>query len=337
MEQRQTEIKEGAGLEESRLNTEFIDSLRKWSTPVLMGVAIIAVAYFAWGKYNEHRANKLDTAFQELNDESVSGNPEALIQVAQTHSGQRSVGHLARLEAADRLLGAGVTGLRPGFFVNPQDGTIDEGGSLSDEERADMLVRAEDLYERVVADTRSGGRTFYFTIAGLHGLAAVAESAGEIDRARQYYDEIIEIANANNLPGEAARTEGIAATLEGLADIGNLADVDTLAVMPRALRPQDPTAPGVFDARDFGLPGGTVRMPTPEELERLMGNQNQGEGEGGGGEGEGDTDPLEGPAPKDAPDADGPAAPETPETPDADPDAGTPASEGDAPAEPDGR
>ena len=39
MEERQTQIREGAGLEESKLNVEFIDWLQRWSTPILLLVA----------------------------------------------------------------------------------------------------------------------------------------------------------------------------------------------------------------------------------------------------------------------------------------------------------
>ena len=40
MDERQTQIRQGAGLEESRINTEFLDFLNKWSSPVLIVIGL---------------------------------------------------------------------------------------------------------------------------------------------------------------------------------------------------------------------------------------------------------------------------------------------------------
>jgi hypothetical protein len=42
MDERQTQIRERAGLEEARYNQDFIEFLRRFGTPILMVAAVIA-------------------------------------------------------------------------------------------------------------------------------------------------------------------------------------------------------------------------------------------------------------------------------------------------------
>ena len=57
------ELKEGAGLEDSRINQDFVDFIRKWSTPLLMVAAAIAIGYFLYNKRIEARQAHIDEAF----------------------------------------------------------------------------------------------------------------------------------------------------------------------------------------------------------------------------------------------------------------------------------
>ena len=45
MDERQQQIKAGAGLEESRINQDLIDFLQKWGSWILMALAVAALAY----------------------------------------------------------------------------------------------------------------------------------------------------------------------------------------------------------------------------------------------------------------------------------------------------
>src|SRR3954466_11659733 len=73
MDQRQAQIRERAGLEESRLNQEFIEWLRKWGTPMLLAVALLSVAYALRDKWHKAADDKLDNGFGEL--AAVTANP----------------------------------------------------------------------------------------------------------------------------------------------------------------------------------------------------------------------------------------------------------------------
>ena len=50
MDERQTQIREAAGLDESRLNTEFVEFLRKWG-PIALGVLAVAALAFVGRNY----------------------------------------------------------------------------------------------------------------------------------------------------------------------------------------------------------------------------------------------------------------------------------------------
>src|SRR3954465_10647401 len=86
MEERQRQIREGAGLEESRLNTEFIEMMKKWGPHLMMGLAILAGLYVLYTKYEEYTARKADTAWADLDAAEVAASPDVLVQLAADHS-----------------------------------------------------------------------------------------------------------------------------------------------------------------------------------------------------------------------------------------------------------
>src|SRR5262245_7049428 len=99
MDERQAQIREGAGLDEARLNVEFIEFLKKWSTPLLVIIALVALGYFGLQKLREARHAALTTAFTQLDAARTSGNPSGLLAVADEHNGQGAVPEIARLQA----------------------------------------------------------------------------------------------------------------------------------------------------------------------------------------------------------------------------------------------
>src|SRR5438874_2058363 len=103
MDERQSQIRERAGLEESRLNEDFIEFLRKWGTPALMVLAIVAVGYLGLNKYKKARDEKIDKAFFDYEQVSGSNNPspQSLTATAEEHEGVKAVSMLARRDAAD--------------------------------------------------------------------------------------------------------------------------------------------------------------------------------------------------------------------------------------------
>ncbi|RKZ11529.1 hypothetical protein DRQ53_15905, partial [bacterium] len=119
MDQRHEQIREGAGLEESRINTEFVDLIKKWSTPVLFVAAAIAFGYLMLQKLEERRVTRVDQAFVEMEQarSSINPSPDSLLRLADDYSDIRAVAPMARLAAADIYLESVVLAIEPGAPV----------------------------------------------------------------------------------------------------------------------------------------------------------------------------------------------------------------------------
>lgn len=189
MDERQTKIIEGAGLEDSRVNQEFIDLLKKWYQPVMLLVLLLAGGYAGVNYLKTWRVKQLDSAFLSFNEASFDARPEALLEVAQQHGGTAAVGALSRINAADLYLRAAQTGVRPGT-----EGAVAED-LLDDSQCAEMLSRAGELYAEVYDDTRSASGQELLALGARWGMVAVALSNREFDEASAGLTEIIEIAD----------------------------------------------------------------------------------------------------------------------------------------------
>ena len=66
MDQRQAQIRERAGLEESRLNEDFIDFLRKYGFLILLVAALAAGLTSGVRWYREYTVRKVTTAFADF-------------------------------------------------------------------------------------------------------------------------------------------------------------------------------------------------------------------------------------------------------------------------------
>lgn len=203
----QGNIKEGAGLDESRLNQDFIDWLRRWSTPILVVVAVLAGGYWAWGKYQLSRDATMARAFAEYDAAMISRNPASLLTVADEQSGRAAVPHLARLGAADLYLEAARTGIPAGMQLDPQGKLPDGTEFLTDAQKAEQLAKAAEQYSLVAQRTASNPDLALHAIAALFGLGSVAESKGELDNAREHYTKLAEVAEkaGYTIQAQAAR------------------------------------------------------------------------------------------------------------------------------------
>jgi len=249
MERRQTQITEGAGLEESRLNTDFIDFMKRWSSPVLMLLAVLALGYWGYGKLQQAKKTKIDQAFGELQAAGYSGNPspDALRRVAEDFAGVASISHLARLRAADVYLAAVRRGLRVGVTtadLNLDGSAKNEEDLLSDEDRARYLDEAESLYARVLDDVGGHVGRELLEMDALYGLAAVAEAKGDWDQARARYERIAELADRDGFEphGAIARQR--------------IASLDELKVEPKLYAKADLPAPPTPE---------TTPLPQPDD------------------------------------------------------------------------
>ncbi len=197
LDERQQQIKEGAGLEESRLNVEFIEWLRKWSTPLLVVVAVVVLAYVGYQRWERAQRAEAGRAFAQLDSisNSINPSPQSLRAVAEEFEGIRAVHHIARLTAADVYLHAARRGVRPGGTLDPDGNPAAPEDLLTDEQRAAMLADAEALYTQVL----SAAPDAKLAMGAAYGLAAIAECRGDPAIAASFYKRVVDLAQAAGL------------------------------------------------------------------------------------------------------------------------------------------
>lgn len=241
MEERHQQIRERAGLEEARLNVEFIDFLRKWGPIILTIAAIAAGLQFVRTKLRTAEVDKVNRAFDEYNKSAMTANPSplALRAVAEEFNSVRGVGLLARLDAADAYLRSVRAGLKPGASLRP-DGSLESPEDLlSDEDRASALQQAEALYNEVLGEAGNNGDKAMIAVSALYGLAAVSECRGEFDKAKAFYEQI-----ASKVEGGpyAYHAKLASDRIEALPTLKELPRLYTIAELPK-IKGVDPEPP----------------------------------------------------------------------------------------------
>lgn len=231
MDDRQTKIREGAGLEDSRINQEFIDFLNKWSTPVCLVLLVAAGVYWGMNYLERQRVAKIDQAFSEYEAVIADGNPSpnSLKSIASANEGTQSIAELARLREVDLYLGAYTLGLEPGAQIDPVTQTVtNEEDILSEERRNQFLTFAESTAKQVLASTEGDENKAVFTMQALSRLASVEESRDQFDAARSYYERLGSIAESEKYPSIKSFAEKRIEELESLKSIGALPSQDQI-------------------------------------------------------------------------------------------------------------
>lgn len=249
MEQRQTKITEGAGLQESRLNTDFIDWLNKWGTPILLVVLVVTVSWVGYRWWEQRQAKLVDEAFSQFEEAVVAGKPDNLVTVAQESRGDASVPQLAYLKAADIYLEAARRGVVPGGDPKkPED-------LATTEQTARYLELAEEYFGKALASARGEDRYINQELVARGGLIAVAITRNQPDRAKSLLREVI----------DAAKAHGFIAIAEWNEE--RLKTLDTLTVEP-TLYPEEqiaaayaPVPPAPLPPTDISSP---VGVPPPQ-------------------------------------------------------------------------
>ncbi len=190
MDERQTKIVEGAGLEDSRINKEFIDLLQKWSTPVLLVILVVACGYAGLKYLERQRVRNLDAAFISFTEAELDQRPERMIEVASQNAGQGAVPAISRLNAADLYLRAYHLRSRPGTLG------VAEEDQLDDAQAGEMLVKAGELYAEVFNKAKGAEGQELVALGGRWGMVAVALSQERYDAAEAGLNEIIPIAES---------------------------------------------------------------------------------------------------------------------------------------------
>jgi hypothetical protein len=268
MDDRQTQIRSGAGLEESRLNQDFIDFLKKWSTPVLWLIVLIGAAWWGLRYLKEQRIAKVDNAFASLNEASSGGNPSpaSLRTIAADYAGVRSVSELALLQTVDIYLRAAIAGVEPGAEIDPATGQpVNEGDVLDADRVRGYLSQARDM-SRGVADSTAGqaGKELLNLQAWMR-LGASQEGLGSVEDAKSSYERAAAVAREGGFPelvllAEARRD----AAGDGVA-VEALPSEQSLAPLPGEQRVETPAAfPEIIDGDTDGDIGGVEDSATPD-------------------------------------------------------------------------
>jgi hypothetical protein len=256
------QIKEGAGLEDSRVNQEFVDFIRKWSTPVLLVAALLALGYFLYNKRIDSRAALINEAFIQLNQStsSTSPSPDALRRIAQDYKSVEGVYIQATMAAADEYLRAVQRGIKPGSAVNIQTNELESADDLlTEDDRVRFLSEAESMYKEVHAATVENPRYGLHTLGALYGLAAVSESRGDLESARNVLEQAAALAQDHGFLEQSAISNSRIQALPTLGESVQLVSKADLPEIP-ALRP---IIPEILD--DLLNPGDdTVGPQLPE-------------------------------------------------------------------------
>ncbi|MFG0241743.1 MAG: hypothetical protein ACF8R9_03035 [Phycisphaerales bacterium JB054] len=232
------QIKEGAGLEDSKINQEFVDFIRKWSTPILLIAAAAALGYFLYNKRIEARQAHVDEAFAQYNQSAntFSPSPDALRRIAEDFDDVKGVSIMARLSAADEYLRSVQRGIRPGSPLDPSTGEPENEEdylTADGEDRTRLLDEAEALYREVWTETQKNPAMAIHTLSALYGLAAVSESRPDLTAARNTLDQAMALAE------ERGFVEHVALTRQRIDNLPRL----TRVTLPRKADLPEPPEP----------------------------------------------------------------------------------------------
>lgn len=238
MDERQTKITQGAGLEEARVNRDFIDFLQRWGPYVLIvgAVALLIPNGLAWWERQQDERRAL--AFDEYRAAAESGSmitpalemfgptrPQAdvLLRVAEDLSGHAQLQGLLELRAADELLRSARLGVRDGTAPGP-DGSLAPDQRLTDDERRQWYERAMTLYTRVLDDARDRRGNELKAIAAAFGAGASATGLLDSAKATAFYEDAGRLAEASGFTELAAVARERAAAVPQLVTLPPLAE-----------------------------------------------------------------------------------------------------------------
>lgn len=235
MEQRQQQVQVGAGLQESRLNTDLINFLQKYGSWAVYALLVVVLLYVGNNWWTQQKEKKLDAAFADLRSALASSNPASLLDVSTNHPGT-TVAALGRIEATRLYLNAARMGLKPGANAAspaPED-KLDEAG------RRSMTAEASKLVDAVLADAdapetvRQQARWF---------RASIQADAGEYDAAIATMEEVANKARAMGYPDQEAKARervNTLAKLKSLKPLLSRADLPESAREPSGQSAREP-------------------------------------------------------------------------------------------------
>ena len=186
-------------LTEGRINQDFVDWLQTKGMSYLLMALIVLCGYFAYIRWRHYRTSIETDAWTALSEARL---PRAYEDVAEKYPNVGAVADLARLRAADALMRAVQAGKALGAEA-------DAPKELTPDERKQYLDRADALYVQLIqSDDKSDAKSL-MAVTALTGRAAIAESRGEADQARQFYNQAAQrVENVHPALAEQARQRG---------------------------------------------------------------------------------------------------------------------------------
>ncbi|MBX3386899.1 MAG: hypothetical protein KF768_10040 [Phycisphaeraceae bacterium] len=264
MDERLKQIKEGAGLDESRINQEFVDAIKKYSTPVLVVIAVLAGGYFFYHKRQRDRAASIDAAMVQFDSAFASRSPATLRAVADDAPSYSGAKVLALLSLGDLHLEAFRTGVPSGADLDADGNIRTEGlAFLTPDERTQQLREAERAFQRAADLVQSDPSRRLALLQALGGLAAVDESRGEIDAAKARYGRMAQIAESHGLTPLAKTLRGLAESSEALKSAPRLYAANELA---SATAPAVPFSTGLQNIQFRDAQGNPISPPGIEAV-----------------------------------------------------------------------
>jgi hypothetical protein len=266
MDDRQREVRVGEGLQESRLNTDFIQALEKYGPKALYVVLVIVLGYLGIQKYFEWREAQVDRAFREYEGSVATGSVDSLLAVARENEGKASVAALARLQAAKLLINAGWMEAPVG--LSSAEAAAAETERLPDEQVRENYEQAAELLRRVLADV-DGDKEIFIAQQARWDLATAQMSLGMFDEARASLEAFRDTAEASGL---ASHLEAAEQRLESMDRAQNPPALLARNDLPEASRrPEGEGVPGLNRPGQFpagfpqieGLPDGATVTPVP--------------------------------------------------------------------------
>lgn len=245
MDDRQTDIKAGAGLEDSRINKEFIAFLNKWSSPVILVLAVAALVWAGLGKLEQMKIDKVNKAFSDYQSATMGGNPSpaSLNAIATDYAGIRSVSELAKLTTSELYLTAFIKGVQPGAQTDPLTGEFNESDTLDDNQRQSYLDQAATLAQEVIALTEADEGKVLLTMQAHVRAGAIAECKRDFDAAKAHYTTVIELAEKAQLPALAVLGQAHIDAVDSFDPNLTLPNSDDLVALPGEELPDLPIIP----------------------------------------------------------------------------------------------
>jgi hypothetical protein len=281
MEQRQTQVQVGAGLQESRLNTDLINFLQKYGSWAVYALLVVVLGYIGWDKWKVHQEGVRDEAFADYRAASTSSNPASLIDAATKHAGT-TVAAMSRIEAVRLYVDGARRGLKPGadpLKPVPED-KLDEAGKRT------MVADANKLIDEILADRSAPAA---LAQQALWFRAGIQADSGDVDAAVATMKTLEEKAKALGFADQEAKARDRVAHLTKLKALKPLfakADLPESAREPVAPPPQvpgTPTIPGMEVSTSAADPnampdpiltnapkGVEIKKLTPAEIEEAL-------------------------------------------------------------------